>query len=345
MKILVIGHSHYASYESSCARYFTREGHEVEIWDSKSFSCIGINIKWWKLKKILREFYNVFSSLLFIRKTKIFQPDVIFMPKAENIHWRAVRYVKNNIGAALIVWYPDNPFRAENTSMNILRNLERIDIFYIWGKYLIDPLKASGCRRVEYLPFGFDPELHDLSEQPANRDIDCLHIGSYSIEKRNDLLPLANCGLQIWGPGWENEKLSNGFLASCVHGAGLYGPEMVKAYRRAVVIANPIRMQNMPAHNLRTIEAAGIGGGVVLTQRTKEQSDELFTEGEHLLCYSTPNEMAQKAHWALSNPEKAAEMSVKARRHVISEHLLEYRIKTILNDINDLIVDKNLARS
>jgi spore maturation protein CgeB len=55
--------------------------------------------------------------------------------------------------------------------------------------------------------------------------------------------------------------------------------------------------------------------------------------------------MAEKAHWALSNPKKAAEMSVKARQHVISEHLLEYRIKTILNDINDLILDKNLTRS
>lgn len=284
--------------------------------------------------RVSRFAYDAMASLAFIKKAVEARPDVIFIPKAENLHSRAILEAKKRTGARLVVWYPDNPFRAENTSMNVLRNLERTDLFYIWGKFLIDPLISAGCRRVEYLPFAFDPELHDLSEMSVEQDIPCQHVGSYSEEKRDALLPLADAGLQIWGPGWDLEKRQNGPLASCVRGPGLYGREMVEAYRRAIVVANPIRLQNMPAHNLRTMEAAGIGGGVVLTQRTDEQSKELFMEDQEILCYANAGEMKEKALWAVKHPENTAAMAQRARENVFARHLLQHRIEKILHDIS-----------
>lgn len=333
MKILIIGSRHFASYESSCARYFAREGCDVVIWDSKACLEPVIRKNWWKMGRCARAAFDAAASVAFVRKATEFRPDVLFMPKAENLHSRAVREAKMRTGARLVVWYPDNPFRAENTSMNILRNLERTDIFYIWGRFLIDPLRSAGCLRVEYLPFAFDPELHDLSDSAVERDIACQHVGSYSEEKRDALLPLADCGLQIWGPGWQLETANRGPLAHCIRGAGLYGREMVEAYRRSLVIANPIRLQNMPAHNLRTIEAAGIGGGVVLTQRTKEQAEDLFTENEHLLCYDSPDEMKEKILWAERHVNELSLMARKARERVFSEHLLQHRIQQIVRNL------------
>ncbi len=293
--------------------------------------------------RLTRTVIDFAASIAFVRKAAAVAPDVLFVPKAENLHHRAMRAAKDKCGAKLVVWYPDNPFRAENTSMNILRGLELVDIFYIWGKFLLDPLRSAGCARVEYLPFGFDSELHDLSERSLRPDIACQHVGSYSTEKRDALLPLAECGLMIWGPGWEMEMRRHGPLAKCVKGLGLYGHEMVDAYRQAIVIANPIRRQNMPAHNLRTIEAAGIGGGVVLTQRTKEQAEELFTEDKHLLCYDCAEEMAEKARWALEHPHLAAAMAARARERVFEQHLLEHRIENILADVREILDPKRVS--
>jgi spore maturation protein CgeB len=333
MNILIIGSESFASYESSCARYLRKAGCEVEIWDSKACFRPFIGASWWHMGRITRSIYNTAASIAFIRKATSLRPDVLFMPKAENIHSWCVKEVKKITGARLVVWYPDNPFRAENTSMNILRNLEHVDVFYIWGRFLIDSLISAGCRNVKYLPFGFDPELHDLTDTPVDRDIPCLHVGSYSEEKRDALLCLADSGLQIYGPGWETEVSIRGPMATCVKGDGLFGRDMVEAYRRAVVVANPIRLQNMPAHNLRTIEAAGIGGGVVLTQRTREQAEELFHEGHHILCYGTQEEMVNKVRWALANRNAASEVAKRAREHVFAMHLLEHRINQILADL------------
>jgi spore maturation protein CgeB len=336
MKVLIIGPCHFAAYESSCARYFKRQGCQVDRWDSKALFGRFNKLNWWKLGNTARIAFDLAMAIYFVKKVASIKPDILFIPKAENLHFRALRAAKKNTKAKLLVWYPDNPFRPENTSMNILRRFEDVDIFYIWGKFLIDPLKAAGCSRVEYLPFAFDPELHDLSENQINSEIACQHIGTYSLEKRDALLPLAECGLQIWGPGWEMETKDKGPLAENIKGSGLFGQEMVDAYRRAVVIANPIRLQNMPAHNLRTIEAAGIGGGVVLTQRTKEQAEELFVEDEHILCYASADEMKEKAEWAIRNRHLAKKMAELAREKVLTHHTLDKRIKKIISDAKSL---------
>ena len=336
MKILIIGSRHFASYETSCAKACREAGAEVCHWDNKACFEPVLKVDWWRLGRVVRFTYDMAASLAFVREVDRIKPDVVFMPKGENIHHRAVREAMERSKAKLVVWYPDNPFRAENTSMNILKNLERVDLFYIWGRFLIDPLKAAGCRRVEYLPFAFDPFLHDLTGDQIARDIPCKQDGSFSEEKRDALLPLASCGLQIWGPGWETERIRGGALAGCICGSGLYGKDMVAAYRRAVVIANPIRFQNMPAHNLRTIEAAGIGGGVVLTQRTHEQSEELFVEDEHVLCYGSAEEMKEKAIWASGHTETCGAMAAKARERVFEQHLIRHRVAQMLKDFDIL---------
>lgn len=336
MKILIVGSRHYASYESSCARYFAQEGCSIDRWDSKEVFGRFFKFDWWRMGRAARTAFDLAISLKFVHKATTSKPDILFIPKAENLHFRAVRAAKKRTQSKLIVWYPDNPFRSENTSMNILRRFDDVDVFYIWGKFLMDSLKAAGCRRVEYLPFAFDPKLYDLSGNLPQPEIACQHIGSYSAEKRDALLPLADCGLQIWGPGWECEIQKNGPLAKSVKGSGLYGKDMVAAYRHSIVVANPIRLQNMPAHNLRTIEAAGIGGGIVLTQRTKEQAEELFTENENILCYGSAHEMVEKVNWSIKNPHICKKMAASARERVLKEHTLEKRIQKILLDFKHL---------
>src|SRR4029077_6410690 len=111
----------------------------------KPRSAIFGNRNRWQLSRAERPIYDALMSTRFYYACREYKPDVLFMPKAENIHFYAVKRALEETGARLVIWYPDNPFKADQTSMHLLRDLRRCDIFYIWGKFLIDTIRAAGC--------------------------------------------------------------------------------------------------------------------------------------------------------------------------------------------------------
>jgi len=340
MKFLIVGSKAHHSLESSYTRCLKLLGHEVVQWDNKEPSALFGHRSWWALPLPLRAAYDAIASTAFYREVKQQRPDVLFLPKAENIHSRAVKLALEETKARLVVWYPDHPFKADMTSMNILRNLRRCDLFYIWGKFLIDSLHAAGCRRAEYLPFGFDAELHDCAIEPSESEREkfrcrILFVGTWDREREESLRPLAEHGLNIWGPGWENATDPLLCKTGCIRGGGLYGADLVKAFKSATLVYNHLRQHNGPAHNVRTMEVTGIGGGPMIVRRTPEQATDLFLEGKHLLCFSDTAELLTITQTPM-DPTQSRAMSLAARRQVLERHLLMDRLKQITSDLERL---------
>ena len=171
MRILVVGESHPWSSEIGYARELRRVGCEVEIWNNKVSRRLFFKRDWWKLDPVARGLYDFVASIFFIKKSTTSRPDIIFMPKVENIHSRAIQITKAKTHARVFTWYPDHPFKANMTSMNILRNLPNYDLFYIWGNFLIESIQSAGAPDVRYLPFAFDPETHQSKIEPSNEDL------------------------------------------------------------------------------------------------------------------------------------------------------------------------------
>jgi len=337
MKFFIVGSSQPHSSESSYARLLREKGCEVALWDDKSpFPLFGKR-DWWQLSRAERLIYDSIASLRFYNACRAYAPDVLFMPKAENIHFYAVKRSLEETRARLVVWYPDNPFKADQTSMNILRDLKHCDLFYIWGKFLMDALRAAGCGRVEYLPFGFDPVLHPAIEVSASERLryncDVCFVGTWDEERERALEPLADFDLAIWGPYWIDKVPKDSCLRKHIRGKGLYQHELVKAFKSAKVVFNHLRLHNGSAHNNRTMEITGIGGGTMLVRRTVEQSRELFVEGKHLLCFEDVKEMQTAVQRLLSDTDMNASMARRAQKMVFSEHLLSFRIDRILHDL------------
>jgi spore maturation protein CgeB len=338
MKFFIAGSTSPSASESSYARILREKGCEVCVWADKEASWLFGGRDWWQLSRPERVAYDAIASVRFYKACRQYKPDVLFMPKAENIHSYAVKRALEDTRARLVVWYPDNPFKADQTSMNILRNLKRCDLFYIWGKFLIDSLRAVGCRRVDYLPFGFDPVLHPAIEPtPAERATyrcDVCFVGTWDEERQLALEPLAEFNLGIWGPFWADKVSSGSPLAKRIRGAGLYGDEMVKAFKSAKIVFNHLRLHNGSAHNMRTMEITGIGGGTMLVRRTAEQSRELFVEGEHIMCFENCNEMQSAVSTLLNTPNSTSTMAYLARQRAIAEHLVSFRLDRILHDLS-----------
>lgn len=342
MKIFIAGENKPHSYETFCAEEFRRAGCEVLHWSNRTLTPLSpLKRLPGELRRLGGEVYNMERSLSFIHAMKAFQPDLLFMPKAENIHSRAVKIALAETKARLAIWYPDNPFWAPQTTMNVIRNLRVCDIYYSWGKFLMETLRSAGCRRVEYLPFAFYPDFFptdvEISEADRKRLLcDICFVGTWDPDREKDLLPLAEFDLGIWGPLWKEKVAPSSPLYSKIRGGGLYGADMVKAYRCAKLVFNQLRFHNGDSHNFRTMEISGIGAAQ-LVRWTSEQSDGLFKNGVHLICFRDNQNLIDQVRELRERgfPDTQG-MGQRAHEHVLKNHLLKYRIEKILKSTQAL---------
>lgn len=330
MKILIIGSTAHHSLESSSARAFRSLGCDVEQWDNKRPSPLFGNRNWWRLSRPEKKAFDLLASIEYLRFVERCRPDILFHVKAENIHSYATHRALEKTKARLVVWYPDHPFKADMTSMNVLKSIREAALFCIWGKFLVEPIRSAGAKRVEYLPFAFDPELHRSDKIAARPDLasEISFIGTWDIERQSDLTPLAELPLAIWGPGWLENLPSSHPLRPHIRGGGLYGDDLVAALKSTRIAFNHLRLHNGSSHNVRAMEITGIGGGVMLVRRTPELSNELFMEGSDILCFGDNEELLRVARAELDSPHLSAE---KSNLKVHASHLHCHRASRILS--------------
>ena len=338
MRVMLIGEGDPLSSTHSCTRIFRELGCEALHWDNKKPSLLFGGRGWWQMTRPERSAYDLLASYRFLADCKKFRPDVIFTQKGENIHSYAIRRALEETGSRMVIWYGDNPFHAEVTTFNVIRNLRRCDIFYSYGKFMIDALRSAGCRRVEYLPFAFDPVVHPpetiiAAAERSHFQSDLCFVGTWDAQRENALAQLTNFDLAIWGRFWRERVAPGTALSRCIRGGTTWGPEMVKCFKGAKIALNFLRDFNHTSHNFRTMEATGSGGGTLLTKRTVEQSEELFLEGKHLFSYGNVAEMPGIISRLLGESGQLQEVSAAARQHVHANHLLKFRIQQILTDL------------
>lgn len=295
---------------------------------------------WGKLGQLGRFLYSHIRSRHFVSEVKRFHPNLIFTQKAENIHARAVAEAKLSTDCKFVMWYADNPFHEGVTSMHVLRQLALCDIHYTWGKFLIEPLRASGCHRVEYMPFAYDSWMHPSEVKPSSAEqakfsSDICFVGSWDPLRERFLENFCDFNLAIYGQRWTSCASKNGKIWKHIRGDTLWGRDLVKCFKSARVVLNMLRIFNHTSHNFRTMEAAGIGGGVLLTPWTPEQID-FFTPGKEIFTYRTPAEAVEVLRGVLQGRIDVAKMSTDAQAIVNRKHLLAYRITRIIEDVKNL---------
>jgi spore maturation protein CgeB len=327
-KILVVGffssNSDIYTYSTSFFNTFKQLGYTVEKFDYRQAVSFVL-------------FKNFFMNFLLRKKVKKFEPDLIFFVKAENILPKTLRKIKKEINVALVNFYPDNPFVFwnGNSNANVLNSLSLYDCFLIWSKMLMPVLKSAGCKNVYYFPFAFDQDLFcpkiDVAEYELKRySCDVCFIGTWDKEREIWLtelcqkLPELNLG--IWGNLWVKKLSSNSILLTKLRGSAIYGQEMQKAFACSKIVLNFIRKQNITSHNMRTFEVTA-SKSFLLTERTLEQAEQLFLEGENIECFGNIEELVNKVDFYLNNDK---------HRSKIAEHGFEraqnFKITSVLQE-------------
>lgn len=340
-KILISGNFKKGSNDFSYARSFQKQGYDVvffndqELYDARLASMCP---------KFFRRFFHRFFWPLvarkvntdFVKKALDVRPDVLFVIKGWFYSPSSIRFVKTKLSNTIIVCLnPDNPFNTwhHGTSNKWVRSsIPLYDIYFIWGKFLIDPLRKAGALHPVYIPFAYDPEFRypvSLNDSDMKRyGSDVAFIGTYDEEREYWLGFLKDYDLKIWGNSWE--KSSDRDLKKKWQHVDAVGDDFAKVCAAATININIIRKQNIPAHNMRTFDVPACKG-FLLSLRTDEATD-FFVENEEMGFFSTPQELREKIDYYLSNVILTKQMAQRAFEKV-QRYTFDDRIISIIHEI------------
>jgi hypothetical protein len=263
-----------------------------------------------------------------------YSPELIIVLKGLGIYPETLKRLRSRSGGIIVNFNGDDPHNFYSSNRNVLGAIPLYDCVFTWSKSLVDLLLEDGASRVEYLPFGCNPDLSEdvavTQDDSARYGSDITFVGTWDREREKSLEGLSDLNLGIWGPYWNRVSRKSG-LAMCVRGGAVDLTVMEKIYRSSKVVINLMRPQNHLSHNMKTFEIPAMGG-FMLAPGTMEHM-EIFEEGKEVAFYDSMEAMRKKAIYFSENDKERAAMARLARQKVLSNHTYIDRMRQLINTL------------
>jgi hypothetical protein len=262
-----------------------------------------------------------------VKEVESYRPDVVIVVKGLEIPAAVLQGLRMT-GSRLVNILTDSPVIYPGVGDRAkLDALGAYDLVVTFGRPFVPVLYQMGARRVERLPFAYDPGLHYprqlTSEEGRRYGSPVAYMGCWGPLQERWLSAVIPFGLRIYGIGWGHLPLGHP-LRACVGQAG-WGEEFPKACIGARLVVNFIRAEHNCGHSMKTFEVPACGG-VHFVNRTEEQL-EFFSEEEGTVYFDTPEELADKVRFGLSHPEWLEAVRAKGfervKPHTYSERARE----------------------
>jgi hypothetical protein len=130
------------------------------------------------------------------------------------------------LGIARLNFLTDDPWNRAHRAPWFLRALPAYDAVFSPRRANIDELRAHGCRRVEYLPFAYSPEVHFPEASPTPLvDHDVVFIGGGDRDRQPPVLALIEAGIRValYGGYWDQDARTRAFARGFVGRASCAG--------------------------------------------------------------------------------------------------------------------------
>ena len=310
MRLLIVGNDGGTNIGGSFLRAAKRFGWTVELLPSEW----AMKAPWlirqlsWRLMGRRPPRLKAFSAVVSAACERI-QPQVLLATGTAPVAAHVIREASAR-GVSTIVFLTDDPFALTHRAPWFLSALRHYQIAASPRRANMDELRRFGCRKVVYVPFGYDPDLHYPVPPSGEMACDVLFVGGYEPERAAFLRPLAQHGLALrvygdwrWGV--------QGRLRDAYRGQA--GPDELRGATCSAG-ANVVlgRRQNRDGHTMRTFEVLACGGAL-LAEDTGEQRELLagFLPPESF--FSSPHDLAVKARGLIDRPERRAQLAERGR--------------------------------
>jgi hypothetical protein len=262
--------------------------------------------------------------------------DLVLVLKGEQLAPDTIRHIRCVTGSPVVNFYPDDPF-SKLRSNRLLFGAEVLtayDICFTFARHLLTRYRQAGVRRIGYLPFARDPELHSPVEGVEEPEHEIVFVGNLDAERVQWLEHVADRDMVVYGEHTRKALRRGSPLRNATFRPGVYGPGFARAIRQGVLALNIMRKQNVGSHNMRSFESPGCAA-FTLSQRTPELVS-LFAEDEEIVCFGSAEEMRVKvARWLAASPDERRSVAEAGFRRV--EHdTYARRAETVVNAIAEI---------
>jgi len=222
----------------------------------------------------------------------------------------------------------DDPWNPAHRANWFLKALPYYGTVFSTRRANLEEFRDAGVRQVEFLPFGYDPDLY-FPDASGSEEPKVFLAGGGDVDRYPLVKALADSGigLSLWGGYWERAGLkSGGFLDA----AGIRR-EAAKCMVSLVVV----RRANRDGSAMRSFEIPACGGCCVV-EDTQEHRVMFGSDGEAVLYFSKPEELAGRVRGAFANPELRSKLRMNVHK-LITERPNTYadRLRSILEAVEE----------
>ncbi len=257
-----------------------------------------------------------------VERTAAFCPDMILIGKGRWFTPAAIEAAAKVSNAMLVNWATDDPFNRLDSSRELVRAIPLYDLYVCTKKNIMDDVRRAGCANVEYVRFGYKPEVH-FPELPANDEereryaCDVMFVGGcdpHRIAYFEALIrAMPEVKLRLYGMYWERVRALRPYAR---------GFAVARDYRLAVggakIGVNLVRRANRDDHVMRTFEIPACGG-FMLTERSSTH-EELYAEDSEAAFFDSPDEFVAKVRSYLVRDEDRVRIAAAGHRKIIEGH-------------------------
>jgi hypothetical protein len=244
-----------------------------------------------------------------LRQVREFRPTVLLATGLAPVDAPTLQAIGAE-GVRRINFLTDDPWNRAHRAPWFLAALPHYD--HVWSprQANLNDLRRAKIRRVDYLPFGYNPAVHRY-DPPASESeeralaTDVLVVGGADAERVVLVRPLLRSGIDValYGGYWDR------YYATRRHARGPIDAEgMRKATASARVCLGLVRRANRDGHSMRTFEIPAMRG-CLLAERTTDHERLFGREGEAVLYFQTAEEALRKTRWLLGHADERARLA------------------------------------
>ena len=271
-----------------------------------------------------------------VRRCRDFRPDFVITSGLAPLPIAALREIRT-MQIRLVNFLTDDPWNPGNTAAFFWDCLREYDLIANPRTSNLEQLRAHGCRRVEYLPFGYNPDYHFIEGNPTPAEeerfgCEVAILGGADADRvpLARALAAANMDLALYGGYWDKYPDLKKF-----HRGSVFGRDLRLAVRLARCHVCMGRMANRDGHAMRSVEFPAMGA-CLLVEDTAEHRELYGSDGESVLYWQNEATLVTQAATLIGDPALSQHLrtSLYTRMVVNGEHTYADRLKTIASFIS-----------
>ena len=349
MNILISGDFNFSMLGASYERAFKNLGHNVTRFDIVAENHF---LKWQAKNRYIHRatIHNFYLRNLW---SKEFNKRLIQISMQSNIEWLFLLngtwimpetiIALKNYGKKVAIFHADNPFPPNyNNRPETLTAAVHSDLYLIWSKKLVLELKNIGVKNAEFLPFGWDKNIHPYqNNEDQGSWAGAVFVGGWDREREDFLEEIsAHVPIKIHGPAyWGTRSRPNSRVRKNWTGAALRSSAAALEVRKSAITLNILRTQHMvggqpDAVIMRNFEVPGSGGFLLSTRN--ETAMEIFEEGVSAAYFSDYKECIDKCRYYLNRPAERLKIVEESHQLVSENYTYEKCAEKILMHMKNI---------